>query len=264
MIRRPGVTFERIQFKIDGPVAGLALNRPPLNIIDIPMMAEIATALETLKDQPSIRVLAIQAAAGSKAFSAGVDVADHTADRVHEMLDSFHRLFRVLARLSIPTVAIVDGAALGGGCELAMFCDMIVASERAKFGQPEIKVGAFPPIAAVILPRLIPHHRAMELLLTGETIDAAEAYRLGLVNRVVAPENLTGAAEALIARLTALSGSVLRHTRRAAWLGMTSPFFDQALTDVEKLYLEDLMRSHDAHEGLAAFREKRAPMWTDE
>jgi cyclohexa-1,5-dienecarbonyl-CoA hydratase len=187
-------------------------------------------------------------------------VADHTADKVQDMIHGFHRLFRLLANLNIPTLAIINGAALGGGCELAIFCDMIVASERAKFGQPEIKVGVFPPLAAVMLPRLMPHHRALELLLTGETIDAAEAYRLGLVNRVAPPEELMAVANELIAKLAGLSGSILRYTRKAAWLGAAGSFPD-ALVAIEKLYLDELMQTHDAHEGLAAFMEKRPPAW---
>jgi cyclohexa-1,5-dienecarbonyl-CoA hydratase len=254
--------FQSILFQIEDSIARLSLNKPPLNIIDIPMMAEMATAIETLKNRPSVRVLVIDAAEGSKAFSAGVDIADHTAEKVEGMLHGFHRVFRLLMELSIPTVAVVNGAALGGGCELAIFCDMIVASEQAKFGQPEIKVGCFPPIAAVVLPRLIPNHAAMELLLTGETISAAEAHRLGLVNRVVPPENLTQAADELIGKLTSLSGAILRYTRRAARLGATGPF-DQALSAVESLYLDEMMQTYDVHEGLAAFMGKRPPAWKD-
>lgn len=253
---------QSVKFQIDGTVARLVLNRPPLNIINIPMMAEMVEALESLKNQPSVRVLVITAAEGSKAFSAGVDVADHTADTVHDMIHGFHRVFRLLNELNIPTIAVVDRAALGGGCELAIFCDMIVASERAKFGQPEIKVGVFPPIAALVLPRLIPRAAALELLLTGETISAAEAYRLGLVNRVVSPEDLAATADDLIGKVTSLSGRVLRYTRQAVSLGTTGPF-EPALAAVEKLYLEDLMQAHDAQEGLAAFMERRVPAWQD-
>ncbi len=255
--------YQSIKFSIDGPVARLALSSPPLNIINITMMDEMAKAVESLKDKPSVRVLVIEAVEGSKAFSAGVDIADHTADSVRDMIHNFHRVFRLLAELNIPTLAVVNGAALGGGCELALFCDMIVASERAKFGQPEIKVGCFPPIAAVVLPRLIPYTAAMELLLTGDTIGATEAHRLGLINRVVPPDELASATDELIVKLTSLSGTILRYTRRAARLGATGPF-DQALSSVENLYLDEMMQTHDAHEGLAAFMEKRPPQWKDQ
>jgi cyclohexa-1,5-dienecarbonyl-CoA hydratase len=226
------------------------------------MMAERVEAVESLKDRPNVRVLVIEAIEGSKAFSAGVDVADHTADKVHDMIHGFHRVFRLLANLNIPTLAVVNGAALGGGCELAIFCDMIVASERAKFGQPEIKVGVFPPIAAVMLSRLIPRNHALELLLTGDLINADEAYRLGLINRLVPPEELATATDELIAKLTSLSGRILRFTRQAASLGATGSF-TAALEAVEKLYLDDMMQAHDAHEGLAAFMEKRPAVWQD-
>ena len=216
--------YQTIQFKVDGPVARLALNSPPLNIINIAMMYEMGQAIESLKDHPGVRVLVIETVEGSKAFSAGVDIADHTAEKVRGMLNSFHRIFRLMARLNIPTLAAINGAALGGGCEVALFCDIIVASERAKFGQPEIKVGCFPPIAAVVLPRLIPHTAAMELLLTGDTISAAEAHRLGLVNRVVPPDELASATDELIDKLTSLSGPILRYTRRAARMGTVGSF----------------------------------------
>ncbi len=254
--------YKTINFQVDGAVARLALNSPPFNIINMAMMAEMVEALESLKDQPGVRALVIEAVEGSKAFSAGVDVADHTADKVHDMIYSFHRIFRLLDELNIPTLAVVNGAALGGGCELAIFCDMIVASERAKFGQPEIKVGVFPPIAAVMMARLMPRNLALELLLTGENIKADEAYRLGLVNRVAPPEELSAAADELIGKLTGLSGSILRYTRKAASLGATGSFAE-ALDAVEKLYLDDMMQAHDAHEGLDAFMEKRPPVWQD-
>ncbi len=256
------MTYQSITFTVDGPVARLALNSPPLNVINIAMMAEIVQALESLKAAPAVRVLVIEAVEGSKAFSAGVDIADHTEDKVNDMIYGFHQIFRLMAELNIPTLAVVNGAALGGGCELAIFCDMIVASERAKFGQPEIKVGVFPPIAAIMFPRLIPDKAALELLLTGEIIKAPEAYRLGLVNRVVPPEELSASADELIAKLTGLSGTILRYTRRAVTLGADVPF-SQALDAVESLYLDDMMQAHDAHEGLAAFMEKRSPQWQD-
>jgi len=254
--------FQTINFQIDNSVARLTLNSPPLNIINIPMMAEMSEAMESLRDKPAVRALVIDTVEGSKAFSAGVDVADHTADKVRDMIHGFHHVFRLLVELNIPSLAVVNGAALGGGCELAIFCDMIVASERAKFGQPEIKVGCFPPVAAVLLAQLIPRSRALELLLTGETISAAEAYQLGLVNRVVPPEALAATADELTNKLAGLSGSILRFTRKAARLGEGDTFV-QALGAVEKLYLDEMMQTHDVHEGLAAFMEKRAPVWQD-
>jgi len=254
------VDYQHISFEVASGVARLTFKRPPLNVLNIAMMREINSALDRF-DQATAKVLVI--AAEGKAFSAGVDVAEHTADKVGEMIEVFHGMFRRLDRLDVPTLAIVQGAALGGGCEVALFCDMVLASDKAKFGQPEIKVGVFPPIAAVILPRLVSRAKALELLLTGETIDAAEAYRLGLVNKVVPPDQLQAATEELIGKFTSLSSVVLQMTRRAARLGGQGTFAE-ALNQVESLYLSDLMKTHDANEGLTAFLEKRPPVWKDQ
>ncbi len=256
--------FEHIRFDVSDGVARLTLNKPPLNVLDIAMMREINTALEELNDDSSVKVLVFQAAGGSKAFSAGVDVSEHTADMVEEMIEVFHRIFRLLDGLEVPTVAVVGGAALGGGCELALFCDMVIASEKASFGQPEIQVGVFPPVAAVALPGIVGPKKAMEMVLTGDRIRAAEAERLGLVNRVVPPEELRAAADEFVAKLAKLSGAVLRLTKRAVRMGIAhTGHFAEGLTAVEELYLGLLMSTEDAHEGLAAFMEKRAPVWKD-
>ena len=254
--------FQHITFETRDGVARLGLNKPPLNVLDIAMMREINTALEGLNGESSIKVLVLEAAGGSKAFSAGVDIADHTADKVEEMIKVFHRIFHLLDGLEVPTVAVVGGAALGGGCEVALFCDMIIASEKASFGQPEIQVGVFPPLAAVALPGIIGPKKAMELLLTGDRIRADEAKRLGLVNRVVPPDELPVAADEFVGKLTNLSAAVLRLTKRAVRVGSTVPFAE-GLAAVEELYLGPMMATEDANEGLAAFMEKRAPVWKD-
>ncbi len=256
------MSFEHILFEVSDGVARLTLNKPPLNVLDIAMMREINAALEGLNSDPSVKVLVFEAAEGSKAFSAGVDVSEHTADKVEEMIEVFHRIFRQLDKLEIPTVAVVNGAALGGGCELVLFCDMIIASERASFGQPEIQVGVLPPIAVVALPGIIGPKKAMEMVLIGERIRAAEAERLGLVNKVVPSEELRAAADEFLGKLTRLSGAVLRLTKRAVRLGSVGTFAD-GLAAVEELYLGPLMSTEDAHEGLAAFMDKRMPVWKD-
>jgi cyclohexa-1,5-dienecarbonyl-CoA hydratase len=256
------MNFEHIRFEVSDGVARLTLNKPPLNVLDIAMMREINAALEGLGDDPTVKVLVFQAAEGSRAFSAGVDVAEHTADMVEEMIEVFHRIFRLLDGLEVPTVAAVGGAALGGGCELALFCDMVIASEKASFGQPEIQVGVFPPVAAVALPGIVGPKKALEMMLTGDRIRAAEAERLGLVNKVVPPEELRAAADEFVGKLAKLSGAVLRLTKRAVRIGSVGSF-DDGLAAVEELYLGPLMSTEDAQEGLAAFMEKRAPVWKD-
>jgi cyclohexa-1,5-dienecarbonyl-CoA hydratase len=257
------MAFQHIKFEKQDGVARLMLNKPPLNVLDIAMMREINAALEKLAGDLSTRVLVFEAAEGSKAFSAGVDVSEHTADKVEEMIEVFHRIFRLLDALEVPTVAVVAGAALGGGCELVLFCDMIIASERASFGQPEIQVGVLPPIAVVALPGIIGPKKAMELVLTGDRIRADEAERLGLVNQVVPPEELKAAADEFVGKLAKLSGAALRLTKRAVRLGSTGGF-TEGLAAVEELYLGPLMATEDAHEGLAAFMEKRSPIWKDQ
>jgi len=251
-----------IDFRKNEGVARLTLNRPPLNVLNIAMMREINAALEGLDGDPAVKVLVLEAVEGSKAFSAGVDIADHTADKVQEMIKVFHRIFRLLDGLEMPTVAVVGGAALGGGCELALFCDMIIASEKASFGQPEIQVGVFPPLAAVALPGIIGPKKALEMVLIGDRIRAPEAERLGLVNKVVPPEELRAAADEFVGKLVSLSGAARRLTKRAVRLGSAGPFAE-GLTAVEELYLGPLMATEDAHEGLAAFLEKRTPVWKD-
>src|SRR6185369_15608878 len=165
--------FAEIKFQIDDRVARITLARPPLNIMNIAMMDEIGKALELCGQGANLAAIVFEAADEARAFSAGVAVEDHVPATVVRMLDSFHRIFRLLEKISVPVVAVVDGAALGGGCELVAACDLVIASERARFGQPEIKLGVFPPVAAVVLPRII-GKKAREMILLGETIDAAE------------------------------------------------------------------------------------------
>ncbi len=254
------VGFQNIIFERDGGVATITLNHPPVNIMDILTMKEINAALEGLKGDDETKVVVF--GANGKAFCAGVDVKDHTVDNVDEMIEVFHGIFRRMWSLDIPTVAAVNGAALGGGCELVTFCDMIIASEIATFGQPEIQVGVYPPVAVVVFPRLMPYMKAMELLLTGDIIDAREAERLGIVNRVVPQNSFEDEVSKFVGKLTALSGIVLRLTKRATLRGLALSFED-ALGLSEDIYLDQLMKTHDATEGLRAFMEKRKPVWKD-
>ncbi len=254
------VDFENIIFEREGGVATITLNHPPVNIMDILTMKEMNGALESLQGDEETKVLVFTGQ--GKAFCAGVDVKDHTVDRVDEMIEVFHRIFRHLWSLDVPTVAAVNGAALGGGCELVTFCDMVIASEKATFGQPEIQVGVYPPVAVVTFPRLMPYMKAMELLLTGDIIDAREAERLGVVNKVVSAQSFEEEVSKFIGKLTMLSGAVLRLTKRATLQGLALTFED-ALARSEELYLNRLMKTDDAAEGLQAFMDKRKPVWKD-
>jgi cyclohexa-1,5-dienecarbonyl-CoA hydratase len=243
---------------IESGVARITLNQPPLNIIDIPMLEEIHSALARIHSGNEAKVLVIDHQ--GKAFSAGVSIRDHTPDKVSDMIEKFHGMFRLLHSLALPTLALVDGMALGGGCELATFCDMVIASERATFGQPEIKVGVFPPVAAVVFPHLVGRNRTLELLLTGDVVDAAEAKALGLINKVFPTQEFHQKADEFIGKLTSLSAPVLKLTKRAVDRGLYANI-SEAITSVEELYLGELMQTEDAHEGLNAYLEKRKPTW---
>lgn len=243
---------------IERGVARITLNQQPLNIIDIPMLGEICSALARIHSENEAKVLVIDHQ--GKAFSAGVSIRDHTPDKVSDMIEKFHGMFRLLHSLALPTLALVDGMALGGGCELATFCDMVIASERATFGQPEIKVGVFPPVAAVVFPYLVGRNRALELLLTGEVIDATEAKAMGLINKVFPTQEFHQKADEFISKLTSLSAPVLKLTKRAVDRGLYSNISD-GITSVEELYLGELMQTEDAREGLNAYLERRKPTW---
>src|SRR5436190_7774947 len=252
--------FQNIKFQIQDRVARITFARPPLNILNIAMMREIGGALNECADRRDLAAIVFEAAQGTKAFSAGVAIEEHVADTVFKMLDSFHSIFRSLIQISKPVVAVIDGPALGGGCEIVAACDIVIASERGRFGQPEIKLGVFPPVAAVILPRIIGEKKAREMILLGEIVEADEALRLGLVNYVVPSAELNQQTEAVLTKLRELSSGSLQFTRNALDLGRAGDF-ESALTEVENLYLNDLMKTEDATEGVQSFMEKRKPEW---
>jgi len=255
------MAFKHIQTEMKDGVAFLTLNRAPLNVLNIEMMEEINTYLEGLKKEKSLKLLVIQAM--GKAFSAGVDVGEHLGDLVYKMIEVFHKIFRLMDQLKVPSVAVVNGSALGGGCELALYCDMVIATERSKFGQPEIQVGVFPPIAALIFPRMIGRKKALELILSGDVISAQEALNLGLVNKIVPEASLAQEVNSFIEKFTKLSGIILKLTKEAALAGLNDDM-DKGLKAIEKIYLDKAMKTHDAIEGLKAFLEKRKPTWKDE
>ena len=250
---------ETVHYQIDDArrAAWITLDRPPLNVIDIPMMRQLSRAVEADTSSCDFRIFA---GAGTKAFSAGVEVADHTPERVGEMLTAFHDVFRRMARTNAVTIAVVHGHCLGGGMELATFCDFVIAAESAIFGQPEIKLACFPPVALITFPQLAGLRAALDLILTGRTISAREAAELGLVTRVVPDATLKSAVEGLLGELTALSPVALRLTRQKLRARLDADF-DARLQEVEKVYLDELMKSDDAREGIRAFLEKRAPVW---
>ncbi len=249
-----------VRLECAGPLARLTLDRPPLNVLNIEMLRQLEGHLVQLR-QSKVKVIVL--GGKGKAFCAGVDVADHTPDKVGVMIQAFHDVFRALWRLPQPLLAAVGGPALGGGMELAIACDLILAAQQACFGQPEVKVGVFPPLAALLLPPRVGSQAALECVLCGETWSGARAYELGLVNAVVPLEQLERTVEDWVGRLCALSAPVVRLAKQATLIGAGHDVLQERLARIERLYLEDLMRLDDAREGLQAFMDKRKPHWRD-
>ena len=251
--------YKFISVAVDAGLATLTIAKPPVNVLDIAAMEEMDMALAALAADHSVRLLVI-AAAGEKAFSAGVEVADHTPDKVERMIEIFHAVIRRIEAFPVPTMAAVNGTALGGGLEVALACDMIVAAAGAKLGQPEIKLAVFPPIAAILLPRLLPPVIANELLYGGGIITAEQALQYGLVNRVFARESFTADVAGFCKPFLENSGAALAATKKAIRLA-EGKTFEPALQAVEQSYLKELMATCDAKEGLDAFMAKRKPVW---
>jgi cyclohexa-1,5-dienecarbonyl-CoA hydratase len=198
-----------------------------------------------------------------KAWSAGADVSEHLPGKFSEMLEIFGELCELLRTYQIPTVAAVNGLCLGGGCEVAAMCDFIIASDKAKFGQPEIKVGVFPPAACAHFARKYGLNNALEIILTGDVFDAETAKKLGLVSIIVPVAGFADEVDRFVARIANNSRAVLRLAKRAALRGMElEP--REAARKVEEIYRDQLMSTKDAVEGLNAFLEKRAAEWKDE
>jgi len=250
--------FQNIILNKDEGMARLVLNRPPLNIIDFETLMEINTALEELKADEATRVLVITGS-GSKAFSAGVEVRDHLGEMMPRMMAEFGRLFRLLREVGKPSIAAVNGVALGGGCELVAGCDIVIASEKAQFGQPEIKLGVYPPAAPTLFSKIVGEKKAFELILLGENIDATEAARIGLVNKVVPQEELEKTTLEFAHRFLEKSGLILMMARDAFY-STTNAEFERSLASGTELGCE-ILAKEDAIEGLTAYLEKRKPIW---
>jgi cyclohexa-1,5-dienecarbonyl-CoA hydratase len=240
--------------------AWLTIDRPPLNILDIPTIQQLGAAIATL-DQlgPDLQVVVVRGA-GERAFSAGVSVQDHTPDQVRPMLESFHRAIRLLRDLPAVTIAAVQGHCLGGGMELALACDLVIAGDETRFGQPEVELGCYPPVAAALYPSLIGPGKTLDLLLTGRTLDCQEAERLGLVTRRVPRAGFEAAVNELVGQITGKSAPVTRLIKAAVRAGRDLGF-SAGLAEAERLYLHDLSATEDMQEGIAAFLEKRRPEW---
>ena len=255
------MTYEHIKTEFKEGLGTLTLNRPPVNILNIAMMEEINDVLEKWRVEKDLKLVLFNAK--GKCFSAGVDVGEHMGDLAPKMIEAFHGMFRRMDTLGVPTVASVYGSCLGGACELAVFCDLVLASQTAKLGQPEIQVGVFPPIAAQIMPRIIGRKAAADLIFSGRIIAADEARQMGLINKVVPDEALESATAEFVRPYLKLSAEVLRKTKKAFMAGLMDDL-EPSLKIIEDIYLKELMTTGDAQEGLKAFLEKRKPEWKNE
>ena len=247
-----------INHEIVEGVATLTFNRPKHNVLDIEMMNELNGQLETLANDGSLKCVVL--AGDGPSWCAGVEVADHRPEMVDEMIATFNRIFELVHRMPVPTIAAVHGACLGGGMEVAMACDIIVASPKAVFGQPEIKLGFFPPYAAIRLPQLVGPARAVEICTTGRRYKAEAAQRMGLVAHLSGEDNFQETVDGIVGEIKACSPLIIRLNKRAvnAHLGLD---FKQALSGVSDLFLNTLMKTEDTLEGIKSFEEKRRPVW---
>ncbi|MCP4578440.1 MAG: enoyl-CoA hydratase/isomerase family protein [Deltaproteobacteria bacterium] len=255
------MAYDHIEVKFEKGLGTITLNRPPVNVLNIAMMEEINEVLASWQGEKDLKVVLFDAL--GKCFSAGVDVGEHMGDMAPKMIGAFHRMFRLMDLMGIPTVASVYGSCLGGGCEVAVFCDLVISSEDAKYGQPEVQVGVFPPIAAQIMPRIIGRKAAMDLIMSGRIISAEEALGMGLINKIVAKDGLNSATLDFLKPYLKLSAEVLRKTKKAITAGLMDDF-EPSLKVIEDIYLNELMPTVDAQEGLNAFMEKRKPVWKNE
>ncbi len=241
--------------------ARLTLSRPPLNVLNIAMIQQINDYLESLASRRDRCALLIDA--DGPGFSAGVDIPEHLAESVGLMLESFHQTIRLIHNLPMPVIAAVHGGTYGGGMELAVFCDIVLAADDLKIGVPEITLGVYPPVAVALLTQFIGYRRSAELILTGRVIGASEALETGLVNHVFAASDFRDQITQYMTQLTQLSAFSLGNTRRALRMASLSTF-EKALTTSERLYLGELMTGKDPVEGLSAFMQKRQPKWQDQ
>lgn len=243
---------------MSAPVAHITLTNPPLNVIDLQMALELRQTLLEIESRPDISTVLFQGAADN--FSAGVDVKAHLPEHIHEMLTSFHAAIRAIVLSRKVTIAAVRGVCLGGGAELASVCDMVYTTRDANWGFPEIKLGCYPPVAAVALPTLVGPKRAAELILSGRQFSGEEAAAMGLANQAVADDELESVVERTLAEFRQLSPVALTHAKKSiyAWDAI---HFDKGLARAETIYLDELASTADAREGIMAFLQKRTPKW---
>ena len=250
--------YKFIQFDTTSYVAKIVLNHPPYNVLTVPLMVELAEAVESLNGRGDIKCILLESS--QKAFSAGISLEDSKSDRVFQTLDAFNRIVGAIRDISKPLVVVVNGAAIGAGSELVAFGDIVIATHNAKFAQPEVKMGVFPPFAAIMLPALIGPKKTYELILTGQALSAEEGLALGFVNKVVAEKDLANTVNEIIAKIGEFSAPVLEMTKAVISSSLGLPLAE-AMKKSQDIYLNQLMALEDVQEGLRAVLEKRKPVW---
>jgi cyclohexa-1,5-dienecarbonyl-CoA hydratase len=250
--------FEYVKVRLEGSAARMTLNRPEHNLLNEPMLREMADAIDLIGQKEAIKLIVLDSAC--KVFCGGIEVGEYTSQRVFQMLDAFHSAFSGILETAKPVVCVVNGPAIGGGAELAAFGDLVIATPKARFAQPEISIGVFPPLASTILPYLVGPKTALELVLTGEPVSAERALEMGLINRLVPEAHLEKSVNDLIARITGHSGPVLTMAKKAILGGMGLSLKD-GLKQSMNIFLNELYRLEDSQEGLHALVEKRKPNW---
>jgi cyclohexa-1,5-dienecarbonyl-CoA hydratase len=250
--------MKRVTVEVRDRLARITLNHPPLNVIDFQMMDELLAALQQLEQRREVSVVILSG--GERGFSAGVDVAVHTPDKIQTMFQKFHGLIGALVKFPKITIAEVHGVCLGGGAELAMVCDMAYTTEKAKWGFPEITLGCYPPVACTALAALVGQKRAADLVFTGRTFSGEEAAQWGLANEAHSEGGLKQAIDSTVEHLLKLSPAALAVAKKAfyAWDSM---HLDKGMARAEKIYVEELMQTEDAKEGITAWMQKRKPVW---
>lgn len=256
--RRSPEEFESVKFRIEDGVARMTLNRPEHNLLNESMLREIASGISHAGERDDVKLIVVDSAC--KVFCGGIDIGEYTSQRVFQMLDAFHSAFAGMLEVGKPVICVVNGPAIGGGAELAAFGDLVIATPRARFAQPEISIGIFPPLASTILPFLVGPKIALELVLTGEPVTAERALELGMVNRLVPEAQLEQAVKDLVDRISGHSGPVLTMAKKAILGGMGMSLRD-GLKHSMNIFLNELYRLEDSQEGLRALVEKRKPNW---
>ena len=256
--RRSPEQFQSVKFHIDRGVARITLNRPEHNLLNEAMLREIADGIVFAGNQADVKLIVLDSAC--KVFCGGTDIGEYTSQRVFQMLDAFNAAFAAMLEVGKPVISVVNGPAIGGGAELAIFGDLVIATPKARFAQPEITIGVFPPLASTILPYLVGPKVALEIILTGEAVSAERALELGLVNRLVPEAQLEKSVEELLSRMSAHSGPVLTMAKKAI-LGGMGLSLREGLKQSMAIFLNELYRLEDSQEGLRALVEKRKPNW---